>query len=55
VVANSFLSDGGDAFGEFTAATGKFFGGLDIDALSSYLAANDPYTPPPTDRITLVP
>jgi 5'-nucleotidase len=55
VVANSFLADGGDAFTAFTEATGKFFGGLDIDALSDYLSANDPYTPGPTDRITLAP
>ena len=55
VVANSFLSDGGDAFTAFTTASAKFFGGLDIDALSRYLAANDPSTPAPTDRITLAP
>ena len=55
VVANSFLADGGDAFSEFTEATGTFFGGLDIDALADYLKANDPYTPGPTDRITLAP
>jgi 5'-nucleotidase len=55
VVANSFLSDGGDGFPAFAAATNKFFGGLDIDAFSRYLAAHDPYTPAPTDRITLVP
>jgi len=52
VVANSFLSDGGDGFGAFAQATGKFFGGLDIDAFAGYLAAHDPYTPGPTDRIT---
>ncbi len=55
VVANSFLSDGGDGFGAFTGATDKYFGGLDIDAFSSYLAAHDPYKPVPTDRITAVP
>ena len=55
VVANSFLADGGDAFSEFAEATGTFFGGLDIDALADYLKANDPYTPRPTDRITLAP
>jgi 5'-nucleotidase len=55
VVANSFLSDGGDAFPAFTEATDKFVGGLDIDALASYLAANDPYTPVATDRITVAP
>jgi 5'-nucleotidase len=55
VAANSFLSDGGDGFASFAGATGKFFGGLDIDALASYLAAHDPYTPVATDRITVAP
>jgi 5'-nucleotidase len=55
VVANSFLSDGGDGFAAFAEATGKYVGGLDIDALAAYLAANDPYTPAATDRITLAP
>jgi 5'-nucleotidase len=51
VVANSFLSDGGDGFGVFAEATNKYFGGLDIDALTAYLGANDPYAPTATDRI----
>jgi 5'-nucleotidase len=55
VAANSFLSDGGDGFSAFAAATDKFFGGLDIDALATYLAAHDPFTPAPTDRITVAP
>jgi 5'-nucleotidase len=55
VVANSFLSDGGDGFAAFTTATDKFFGGLDIEAFGRFLGANDPYTPPPTDRITRLP
>ena len=55
VVANSFLSDGGDGFAAFTGATDKYFGGLDIDAFSRFLAANDPYTPVATDRITVTP
>jgi 5'-nucleotidase len=55
VVANSFLSDGGDGFPAFAQATDKYVGGLDIDAFAAYLAANDPYTPAATDRITLVP
>lgn len=55
VVTNSFLSDGGDGFTVLASATGKFFGGLDIDALATYLGANDPYTAGPTDRITLAP
>jgi 5'-nucleotidase len=51
VVANSFLADGGDGFAAFTQATGKYFGGLDIDAFADYLAAHSPYTPGPLDRI----
>jgi 5'-nucleotidase len=53
VVTNNFLSDGGDGFAAFTTATDKFFGGPDIDAFAKYLTAHDPYTPGPTDRISL--
>ncbi len=55
IVCNSFLSDGGDNFGVFATGTNKYIGGLDIDALTDYLGANDPYTVTPTDRITSVP
>jgi 5'-nucleotidase len=55
VAANSFLSDGGDGFPAFAAATSKYIGGVDIDALATYLAAHRPYTPGATDRITLAP
>ncbi|HET8615225.1 MAG TPA: bifunctional metallophosphatase/5'-nucleotidase [Actinomycetales bacterium] len=54
VVANSFLSDGGDNFPAFAAGTNKYIGGLDIDAFASYLTASSPYTPIDTDRITIV-
>ncbi len=53
VVANSFLSDGGDNFPTFAAGTNKHIGGLDIDALTAFLGANDPYTPTATDRINV--
>jgi 5'-nucleotidase len=53
IVTNNFLSDGGDGFPAFTTATDKFFGGLDIDAFANYLSAHDPYTPGPTDRISI--
>ena len=33
VVTNNFLADGGDGFPASRDGTGKFFGGLDIDAL----------------------
>ncbi len=32
--------------------TGKYFGGLDINAFANYLKANSPYTPAPLTRIT---
>lgn len=52
VVANSFLSDGGDGFAAFAQARNKVFGGLDIDAFAAYLEKNSPYTPGPLTRIT---
>jgi 5'-nucleotidase len=54
VVANSFLSDGGDGFAAFKDGTNKLIGGLDIDSLRLYLQAHDPYTPEPTDRISAI-
>ena len=55
VVANGFLSDGGDNFAGFIAGTNKLVGGLDIDSLRLYLGANDPTAPTPTDRISQQP
>ncbi|GAA2150453.1 bifunctional metallophosphatase/5'-nucleotidase [Nocardioides koreensis] len=55
VVANNFLSDGGDGFATFKEGTAKLIGGLDIDSLRSYLLAHDPVSPTPTDRITQQP
>ena len=52
VVTNNFLADGGDGFPAFTTGTGKYFGGLDIDAFAAFLTAQSPYTPGPLDRIT---
>jgi 5'-nucleotidase len=52
IVTNNFLSDGGDGFPAFKNGTGKFFGGLDIDAFANYLTAHNPYTPGPLTRIT---
>jgi 2',3'-cyclic-nucleotide 2'-phosphodiesterase (5'-nucleotidase family) len=56
VVANNFLSDGGDGFAGFASATNKVVGGLDIDAFADYLeaftAAHGPWAPPTTPRIT---
>jgi 5'-nucleotidase len=55
VAANSFLSDGGDNFAAFAAATNKLIGGLDIDAFAAYLTAHSPYQPIAQDRITQLP
>ncbi len=52
IVTNNFLADGGDGFPAFTQGTGKYFGGLDIDAFANYLEANSPYSPAPLTRIT---
>jgi 5'-nucleotidase len=54
VVANNFLSDGGDGFGSFKLGTSKLIGGLDIDSLRIYMQAHDPYTVTATDRISSV-
>jgi 2',3'-cyclic-nucleotide 2'-phosphodiesterase (5'-nucleotidase family) len=52
IVTNNFLSDGGDNFPAFKNGTGKYFGGLDIDAFADYLTSVSPYTPGPLTRIT---
>lgn len=52
VVANSFLSDGGDGFAAFAKGTKKIIGGLDIDGFAAYLEANSPYAPLAPSRIT---
>ncbi len=56
VVVNSFLADGGDGFPALVGAD-KYFGGLDIDALATYLAGHDPYDPAavPGSRVTVNP
>jgi 5'-nucleotidase len=52
IVTNNFLSDGGDGFPAFTGGTGKYFGGLDIDAFANYLQGHSPYSPVAGARIT---
>jgi 5'-nucleotidase len=54
VAANAFLADGGDGFATFSASKNKYLGGLDIDALSAYLKAHNPYTPTALDRISAI-
>jgi 5'-nucleotidase len=55
VALNNFLAGGGDGFTTFQAGTDITGGGVDIDALSNYLAANSPVPPGPADRITVLP
>jgi len=56
VVANNFLSDGGDGFAAFASATAKIVGALDLDAfvgyLQSYTTNIGPWAPPTTPRIS---
>jgi 5'-nucleotidase len=54
VVANNFLSDGGDNFATFKSGTNKLIGGLDIDSLRLYLLSHDPYNTTATNRISTV-
>ena len=54
VVEDSFRSDDGDGFATLAQGTDKYYGGLDIDALASYLSKHSPYQPVPTDRVTSV-
>ncbi|MEP6650159.1 MAG: bifunctional metallophosphatase/5'-nucleotidase [Lapillicoccus sp.] len=51
IVANNFLSDGGDNFAAFKNGTNKYFGGLDIDGFAKYLPTKSPYTPAAPTRI----
>lgn len=52
VVTNNFVADGGDGLPGFRVGTGRFFGGLDIDAFANYLQAHSPYSPVADARIT---
>ncbi|MBB5075288.1 bifunctional metallophosphatase/5'-nucleotidase [Nonomuraea endophytica] len=54
VAANNFLVGGGDAFAAFKDGTEVWSGPLDIDALVTYLTANQPIAPPALGRITAV-
>ncbi|WP_326573158.1 bifunctional metallophosphatase/5'-nucleotidase [Actinacidiphila glaucinigra] len=58
VAMNSFLSGGGDGFGELAKGSGELVGGDDLAALNAYLTANSsasaPLAAPAADRITIV-
>ncbi|MEU4098263.1 bifunctional metallophosphatase/5'-nucleotidase [Streptomyces sp. NPDC026673] len=58
VAMNSFLSGGGDGFGELAKGTNELVGGDDLAALNAYLTANSsasaPLAAPAANRITVV-
>ncbi|MEV4859154.1 esterase-like activity of phytase family protein [Streptomyces ossamyceticus] len=55
VTANTFLAAGGDGFTTFAQGKNPVGGGDDIAALTDYLAAHSPVSPPGTDRVTELP
>ncbi|TDV40139.1 bifunctional metallophosphatase/5'-nucleotidase [Actinophytocola oryzae] len=55
VSVNNFLAAGGDGFAEFTKGTDLAGGPVDLDAFTAYLTAHPNVSPPPADRVTLVP
>ncbi|WP_437956232.1 bifunctional metallophosphatase/5'-nucleotidase [Sorangium sp. So ce119] len=55
VTVNSFLASGGDGFTVLNEGTDRLGGALDLDALRDYFAVSSPVSPPPLDRITIVP
>ncbi|SFP83369.1 5'-nucleotidase [Amycolatopsis arida] len=55
VTVNNFLAGGGDGFTELTKGTNVTGGPVDLDALLAYFAANPGVSPPPADRITVLP
>jgi len=55
VSVNNFLAAGGDGFTGLTAGTDVTGGPVDLDALLTYLSATPGLSPPPVDRITVLP
>ena len=58
ITVNNFLADGGDRFSILAQGTDRqdvVSPEDDLAALIEYLRANDPITPPATDRITVLP
>jgi 5'-nucleotidase len=54
VTINSFLAAGGDGFTELTRGTESVVGGLDADALESYISSHSPVAPTRGGRIRQV-
>ena len=55
VSVNNFLAAGGDGFTVFAQGTDLVGGPVDIDAFTAYLTAHPNLSPPPADRVTVVP
>ncbi|MEI5522123.1 esterase-like activity of phytase family protein [Streptomyces brasiliscabiei] len=55
VTANTFLAAGGDGFTTFAEGANTVGGGDDITALTDYLTARSPVSPPGADRVTELP
>ncbi|NUO74087.1 MAG: 5'-nucleotidase C-terminal domain-containing protein, partial [Frateuria sp.] len=55
VAMNSFLAAAGDGYTVFTEGTSPTGGGLDLDALESYIASQGALQPPATTRVLRVP
>lgn len=54
VAMNSFLAGAGDGYTGFTEGTSPTGGGLDLDALESYVASQEWLAPPATTRVQRV-
>jgi 5'-nucleotidase len=52
VAFNNFLAEGGDGFTGFRQATNQVVGAGDLDALTAYIEAHSPLSPPAMNRIT---
>jgi 5'-nucleotidase len=57
VTVNNFLADGGDNFVTFRDIDPslRIGGGIDLDELINYFAANSPIAPPGTNRVNEIP
>jgi 5'-nucleotidase len=57
VTVNNFLADGGDNFVTFRDIDPslRIGGGIDLDELNNYFAANSPIAPPGTNRVNEIP
>jgi 5'-nucleotidase len=54
VTVNSFIASGGDGFWQFKQAETLMEGGLDVDALASYIKAHPGIKAPELNRIRIL-